>query len=162
MTTPSPGPTDVDPSSHVAEPTARGVEASNEAHKRPRILVVEDDEDIMRCLAMRLELSGFEVLGAGDHRSALELAEGSPPDAAIFDISFPGGDGVMLTKELRERAATEQLPVMILTASMRPGIEEEALASGATGFMRKPYDSRALVSELKRWCSDDAVEQLAP
>ena len=125
----------------------------SESKPRPRILVVEDDPDIMRCLQIRLEVSGLEVLAASDLATALELAEQSPPDAGLFDISFPGGDGVQLTQQLRQRPSTAELPVMILTASMRPGLEEEALASGATGFMRKPYDSGALVEVLKGWCA---------
>ena len=137
-----------------------GLAPSLETKKRPTILVVEDDEDIMRCLCMRLNISGFDVLGAGDLQAALELAEANPPDAAIFDITFPGGDGVLLTEKLRERPATAHLPVMILTASMRPEIEQEALAAGATGFMRKPYDSTALVAELTRWCSQEEAEQV--
>ena len=126
--------------------------------RRPRILVVEDDADIMRCLAVRLKINGFDVSGASDLQSALDLANKCEPDAAIFDVSFPGGDGMMLTQALRANPATADLPVMLLTASMRPGIEEEALAAGANGFMRKPYNADALVKELTRWCNLDDSE----
>jgi CheY-like chemotaxis protein len=125
---------------------------------RPTVLVVEDDEDIMQCLKIRLEVNGFDVLAAGDQATALKLAKQCAPDAAIFDVSFPGGDGVLLTESLRREPATADLPVMILTASMRPGIQEEAMASGATGFMRKPYDSGALVKKLRSWCGENCAE----
>ncbi len=132
---------------------------ASESPRCPRVLVVEDDLDIMRALSIRLKINGFDVLGAGDLQTALDLANECAPDAAIFDISFPGGDGMLLTQKLRENPATAELPVMILTASMRPGIEEEALAAGANGFMRKPYDAKALVHELTQWCGKDDADQ---
>lgn len=126
---------------------------SKAGSRRPKVLVVEDDADIMRCLAIRLKINGFDVAGASTLQSAVELAHECEPDAAIFDVSFPGGDGMMLTQQLRANPATADLPVMVLTASMRPGIEEEAFAAGANGFMRKPYNANTLVTELARWCN---------
>lgn len=134
------------------DPKPSDAERQRAAGERPRVLVVEDDEDIMRALSIRLRVNGFEVVAAGSLREALERSAEGPLEAAVFDVSFPGGDGMQLTRELRSRGATAALPVMILTASMRPGVEAEALSAGATGFMRKPYDATALVSALSAWC----------
>ncbi|WP_419190460.1 response regulator [Saltatorellus ferox] len=116
----------------------------------PLILVVEDDEDITRSLCIRLKYNGFEVETAATMDLALEQLERLKPDAAIVDMSIPGGDGIMLLEHIRSQAKSRDLPVIILTASVRGELESNALAAGASCFMHKPFHAPDLLGELDR------------
>lgn len=129
----------------IQRATPRVVECTS-----PRILVVEDDEDIARSLSIRLTHGGFEVSGAATMEEALEQLASQDFDAAILDKSIPGGDGIELLARIRSDSRTQKLPVIILTASMLGEHEDEAMAAGASAFMHKPFDSAVLMGELEQ------------
>lgn len=121
-----------------------------ETDESPLILVVEDDPDISRTLTLRLEMNGLRVQQAFNAQRAVQMAKEVRPDLIIMDVSMPGGDGFQVADELAEEESTTGLPVIFLTASMRPGLPGRALKAGAAAFLRKPYDARVLIDEVKR------------
>lgn len=112
------------------------------------ILVVEDDADIAFTLKVRLKLNGIRAVVARDFKAALELAREEPIQAALLDINMPGGDGITLMRRLREIESFENLPVVILTASLRPGLRDQAMEAGADGYFTKPFDPVELITRL--------------
>lgn len=123
---------------------------SHSADRRPLVLIVEDDLDISRTLTMRLEMHRFRVNQAFNAGTAMESAKRERPDLVLMEVSVPGGDGFEIADRLANDPDSAGLPVIFLTASMRSDLPARALMSGAAAFLRKPYDSRTLISEVKR------------
>jgi DNA-binding response OmpR family regulator len=113
-----------------------------------RILVVDDDRDLLRGLTIRLQASGYDVIGAGDGVSATSAARREKPDAIILDIGLPGGNGFTVLERLRS-LLTAYTPVIILTARAAPVNRERAFDSGAQAFIQKPADNEMLLATLK-------------
>jgi CheY-like chemotaxis protein len=109
----------------------------------PRILVVDDDQDICRNLTDILADLGYEVDAAHDGPSALELVRQRPYDVALLDYRMPGMDGVTLYREIKkQRAGTVSL---LVTAYANPTTAEEALSAGAWKVVPKPVDFAKLL-----------------
>lgn len=104
--------------------------------RAPRVLVVEDDEDIAQALQRSLRMEGYEVRAAGDGNAAIEHGRAFAPDLVILDLGLPGLDGIEVAKRLR---ADDDVPILILTA--RDGLESrvEGLDAGADDYLVKPF-----------------------
>lgn len=113
---------------------------------RPRILVCDDEQQILRALRVILRDAGFEALPANDAEEALDVAAVKRPDAAIIDLVLPGADGVELCRRLREWS---DLPVIVLSAVGDEDAKVRALASGADDYVTKPFGPRELVARLE-------------
>jgi two-component system KDP operon response regulator KdpE len=112
---------------------------------RPRVLVCDDEPQILRALRITLRDAGFDVIPAATAAAALDAASLRMPDAAILDLVLPDGDGIEVTQRLREWSA---LPIIVLSAV---GEEEEkvrALEAGADDYVTKPFSPRELVARL--------------
>ncbi|MEM8709806.1 MAG: response regulator [Planctomycetota bacterium] len=116
----------------------------------PTVLIVEDDANIAFSLTLRLASRGMETCVASDAPSALEIARRHEPDVAILDINMPGGDGFEVASRLRADPRTMGLPIVFLTASMRPEFKERAEAMESAAFMTKPYDAKNLMDTIGR------------
>jgi two-component system KDP operon response regulator KdpE len=114
--------------------------------EQPRVLVVDDEPQILRALRIILRDAGFEVLQAGTVEEALDAAALRPPAAAIIDLVLPDGDGIEVTQSLR---TWSKMPIIVLSAV---GEEEEkvrALQAGADDYVTKPFGPRELVARLQ-------------
>lgn len=106
------------------------------------VLVVEDDATIRTALTLLLNAHGYRVTPVADDRGIETLVAADPPDLAILDRSLPFGDGVELTKWLRE---TLDLPIVLLTAAGDASDRVAGHAAGADRYIVKPYDSLEVV-----------------
>jgi two-component system, OmpR family, KDP operon response regulator KdpE len=113
---------------------------------RPRVLVCDDEQQILRALRVILRDAGFEALPAGTIEEALDVAAVRAPDAAIIDLMLPDGDGVELCRKLREWSA---MPVIVLSAVGDEDAKVRALAAGADDYVTKPFGPRELVARLE-------------
>jgi two-component system KDP operon response regulator KdpE len=114
--------------------------------KPPRVLVVDDEPQILRALKVVLREAGFEAVPAETGSEALDLAAVRPPEAAIVDLVLPDADGVEVTRRLREWS---EMPILVLSAV---GEEEQkvlALDAGADDYITKPFGARELVARLQ-------------
>jgi two-component system KDP operon response regulator KdpE len=112
----------------------------------PRILVCDDEPQILRALRVILRDAGFEAVTAATGEEALDLAAVKPPDAAILDLMLPDLDGVELTRRLREWS---EMPIVVLSAVGEEDRKVEALAAGADDYVTKPFGPRELVARLE-------------
>ncbi len=112
----------------------------------PRVLVVEDDEDIALVVQRMLRAEGYETRVAADGDAALEDARGFLPDLVILDLGLPGRDGIEVARELRGRDDT---PILILTARDAVESRVEGLDSGADDYLVKPFDRQELLARLR-------------
>jgi two-component system, OmpR family, KDP operon response regulator KdpE len=113
---------------------------------RPRVLVVDDEHQILRALRVILRDAGYEALPAGTVEEALDVAAVGRPDAAIIDLVLPDGDGIELCRRLREWSA---IPVIVLSAVGDEDAKVRALASGADDYIVKPFGPRELIARLE-------------
>ena len=114
-----------------------------------RILVADNEADILRFVDVNLRLDGYEVLLAGDGEEALRLATDELPDLVILDVMMPGLDGFEVCRRLRAHARTSHIPVIILTARSMTSDKVVGLTSGADDYMLKPFDPLELVARVR-------------
>ncbi len=112
----------------------------------PRVLVCDDEPQILRALRVILRDAGFEAVPAATGEEALDLAAVRPPEAAILDLMLPDIDGVEVTRRLREWS---QMPILVLSAVGEEDRKVEALAAGADDYVTKPFGPRELVARLQ-------------
>ncbi len=116
-----------------------------------RILIVDDNALNLELAADVLEMEGFEVRTAASGAEGIALAEQWRPDLVLMDLRMPEMSGLDALQVLREREATRDIPVAVLTASAMKGDEERLLNSGFTAYLSKPIDPAtfgARVAEL--------------
>ncbi len=113
-----------------------------------RILIVDDDASLLRLLSLRLQKEGFAVEEASSGEQALGLLEASAPDLVITDMRMGGMDGVALFEAVRRRLPA--LPVIILTAHGTIPDAVDATRRGVFGYLTKPFEARALMTEVER------------
>src|SRR3954451_3227355 len=106
---------------------------------RPRVLVVDDEPQILRALRIILRDAGFEVLQAATAEEALDQAALKPPAAAIIDLVLPDRDGVFVTEPLGEGP---QEPILLPGAGGQEAEKVRALAAGADDYVTKPFGPR--------------------
>jgi two-component system KDP operon response regulator KdpE len=112
----------------------------------PRVLVCDDEPQIIRALRVVLREAGFAVVAASDGEEALDHAAVRPPDAAIIDLVLPDIDGVEVTRRLREWTA---MPIIVLSAVGDEVEKVRALDAGADDYVTKPFGPRELVARLQ-------------
>ncbi len=112
----------------------------------PRVLVCDDEAQILRALKVILRDAGYEAVPADSGEEALDLAAVKPPAAAIVDLMLPDIDGVEVTKRLREWS---EMPIIVLSAVGEEEAKVRALAAGADDYVTKPFGPPELIARLQ-------------
>jgi two-component system, OmpR family, KDP operon response regulator KdpE len=120
-------------------------EATGQTGWRPRVLVVDDEPQIVRALKVVLREAGFDASAAETAAEALDAAAVRPPEAAIVDLVLPDGDGIELTRRLREWS---EMPILVLSAVGEESQKVRALEAGADDYVTKPFGTRELIARL--------------
>ena len=113
-----------------------------------RILMVEDNEMNRDALSRRLQRKGYEVIVATDGKQGLALARSAQPDLILMDLSLPEIDGWQATRCLKADAATEHIPLIVLSSHAMAGDREKAFATGCDDFDTKPVDFQRLLAKI--------------
>lgn len=116
----------------------------------PRILVVEDNADILDIVERRLRLDGMEPFVCTSGVAAKALLERDTFDAVLLDVMMPDVDGYEVLRHIRASPATEELPVIMLTSKGRREDVEKGHAMGANAYVIKPFGPHDLVRTLRR------------
>lgn len=114
----------------------------------PRILLVEDHEEIWDFLSRRLARRGFEVLLAHDGQRGVELARTEIPDLLLLDMNMPVMDGWTAAGILKGDPETAGIPIIALTAHAMSGDREKAMQSGCDDYHPKPVDFSRLLTQI--------------
>jgi len=116
---------------------------------KEKILIVEDEKDIVKMLEYNLKKEGFRTISAQDGEEALEYAVREYPDLVILDLMLPGMDGLEVCKELKKEAKTASIPVIMLTAKAQESDKVVGLELGADDYVTKPFSPRELIARIK-------------
>jgi two-component system response regulator MprA len=119
---------------------------SNELARTPRVLVVEDDDDIAQALQRSLRMEGYEVRIAGDGAAGLEQAGAFAPDLVILDLGLPKLDGIDVARSLR---AQDDIPILMLSARDALESRGEGLDAGADDYLVKPFERQELLARMR-------------
>ena len=115
-----------------------------------KILIVDDEEDVVKPIAFRLDIQGFEVLMEPDGDLGFQTAVAELPDLILLDIMMPGIDGLTLCQVLKQRPDTSQIPIIMLTAKTTMGDVEKAFAANADDYVSKPFEWPELFGKINR------------
>jgi len=116
---------------------------------RPKILLVDDDPDLLRALRLRLRANNYEVTTASDGYAAIASAQKERPSLIILDLGLPVGDGFVVLNRLQNSDALSGVPVIVLSARDPQNNEEKALKAGAAAFFQKPADNDELLNVIR-------------
>ncbi len=116
--------------------------------ERPVVLVVEDDPEMNQLQRELLDVNGFDSLAAYTGAEALELYDQKTTDAVLLDLMLPVMDGYETCRRLRSQAATERLPIVMITAMDSEDCRQKGLDAGADAYFTKPFDPDQVISTL--------------
>lgn len=116
--------------------------------RTPTVLVADDHDDCRDVYATFLRYQGYEVIEAGDGRSALKAARERVPDVLVLDYHMPHMNAAQVLRELRGDARTAALPALVVTADPEQTVRMDAVAAGCRTFALKPFDPRALCAAI--------------
>jgi len=117
---------------------------------KPRILIVDDEPDVVQLIEYNLKAAGYDVVTAADGNEALDLARSSSPNLIILDLMLPEVDGLDVCKVLRRDRSTAGIPIIMLTAKASETDRVLGLELGADDYVTKPFSPRELVLRVKR------------
>jgi CheY-like chemotaxis protein len=115
-----------------------------------KILIVDDDQEIVMLIAARLRANQYEVVVANDAVQGVSKAHKEKPDLILLDNRMSGGSGLSVLATLRQRMDTILTPIILITAYPSEKIKEEALEKGATDFIGKPFDANDLLGKIRK------------
>jgi DNA-binding response OmpR family regulator len=115
---------------------------------KTRVVVADDDQDILDLVVFKLNQAGFETVAVGDGVAALAAIEADPPRLAILDVMMPGLSGMDVLRKVRANEATKDLDVILLTARARDSDVDTGFASGASDYVIKPFSPRELMHRV--------------
>jgi DNA-binding response OmpR family regulator len=124
------------------------------------VLIVDDEEDVLRPIAFRLEAQGFRVLLEPDGELGFQTAVAKRPDLILLDVMMPGMDGLALCTILKEREDTGAIPIIILTAKTAVADVEKVFRSGADDYVAKPFEWDELHEKINRCLAHSAMPQV--
>ena len=119
-----------------------------------KILVIDDEPEMVDMLRIRLEDEGYGIITALNGEEGLKKAEGDHPDLILLDILLPGMSGLEVAKRLRESKATKDVPIIMVTALIGGDAMRTGLKSGAAYFISKPFDPEELLTQIKSAIGD--------
>lgn len=123
-----------------------------------KILVVDDEPFMLRLMEIVLERGGYALLKAANGSEALEIAAREHPSLVVMDAMMPKMDGLTALRILKQDPATQSIPVIILTANPSKFTKDEAVSSGATVFLTKPFSPTQLLAEARRLVTKPSAE----
>jgi two-component system, OmpR family, alkaline phosphatase synthesis response regulator PhoP len=124
--------------------------------QKKKILIVDDERDIVKALMIRLQGAGYEVVTAFDGAQGVFMAHKEKPDLILLDIRMPAGDGFSVAQKLKSSMPTLTIPVIFLTGSPEKNAEDRAMTLGARFYIKKPYDPEELLDAIKRALEEES------
>jgi len=126
---------------------------------KKKILVVDDDQDLLKALRVRLRANNYATVFAIDAVSAISQAKNENPDLIILDLGLPAGDGFVVMERLNNVDSLASIPIIVLSARDAQVNKERALKAGAKEFFQKPADNDELLGAIERTLANSSEEK---
>lgn len=125
---------------------------------KKKILVVDDEPQVVRLLSLRLKANNFDVISAYDGYQCVEVAKLELPDLILLDIKMPLGGGVKAFEKLKGITTTKMIPVIFITAYPSIEVKKQVMEMGAEDFISKPFNSEVLIEKINTILDNKIVE----
>jgi DNA-binding response OmpR family regulator len=119
-----------------------------------KILVVDDETELLKALSIRLKTSGYEVITASDGQEGLEKAKSLNPDLIVLDILMPKMDGYEVCRMLKFDEKYKSIPVIMLTAKTQDIDKAMGKKVGANDYITKPFETQDLIDKIKKYLGE--------
>jgi DNA-binding response OmpR family regulator len=117
---------------------------------KKKILFIEDEVDLVEMMKLRLAAAGYEAVVAFDGEEGLSKAKTEKPDLVLLDIIMPKMDGFTVCRALKESPVTENIPVVVVSASGGKNLPQRSFAAGADEVITKPFEAQELLDKIKK------------
>lgn len=118
--------------------------------EKKKILIIDDEKDLVAMVALRLKKSGFFVSEAFTAEEGLKKAEEEKPGLILLDILLPDGDGYEVCRKLKSNPVTKNIAIFIFTASSLKDLTNKAIEAGAVDYVVKPFESKELLEKINK------------
>jgi DNA-binding response OmpR family regulator len=115
-----------------------------------KILIIDDEQDLVAVVKLRLEANNFLVSEAFTAKEGLKKAEEQRPDAILLDILLPDSDGYEVCQRLKSNSKTQNIPIIIFTASDLRGLAKKAINAGAIDYVIKPFEPKDILEKINK------------
>jgi two-component system KDP operon response regulator KdpE len=115
-----------------------------------KILIVDDDKDLLLALSVRLTSHGYQVLGAPDAATAILKAAQDKPDLILLDLGLPDSNGFVVIEVVKQLSSTANIPVIVVSARPQEVYKDAVLLAGAKDYFQKPFGNDDLVRAIQR------------
>jgi DNA-binding response OmpR family regulator len=121
-----------------------------------KILIVDDDPDVLKSMHVRLKANNYETFFAADAISCIAEARKAEPDLIILDLGLPAGDGFLVIERLKAVPSLASIPVIVVSARDLRLNQKLAMQAGAKAFLQKPVNNSELLAVIRRMLADPA------
>lgn len=118
--------------------------------RKKRVLIVEDEESLLKLETILLTVKGFEVIGAFTGKMAIDKIGVEEFDLVLLDIMLPDIDGFEVCRQLRSDPRTATVPIIMLTGKKSPNDHDRGILCGANAYLVKPFKSAMIIDEINR------------
>jgi len=118
---------------------------------KPKILVIEDNEQNIYLVTYILEAHGYQVFQARDGQAGINMAAQLNPDLILLDIQLPGLDGYGVARQLRQNRNLDHIPIVAVTSYAMVGDRERILTAGCVGYLEKPINPDTFITEIEQY-----------
>ena len=125
--------------------------------EKKKILIVDDDKDVLLGLKVRLVANQYATASAMDADSAVQMALKEKPDLILLDVGLPEDNGFMVMEKLQKHDSIKSVPIVIVTGRPAHLYENAAFLAGAKGYLEKPIDPTALLATIERVFSEGRI-----
>ena len=124
-----------------------------------KILLIDDDKDVVHALNVRLRSKGYQVAVAGDAIAAVSTARKEKPDLIVLDIGLPGGDGFLVMQRLKSLYDFALTPIIVVSGRDIAATKDQALKAGAAAYFQKPVKTPEFLGAIQRALGQTAFGQ---
>lgn len=124
-----------------------------------KLLIVDDEKDMVFAVKLQLEANGFDVITAHDGQAALEIARKEKPDLLILDLMLPKIDGYKVCRMLKFDEKYKHIPIIMFTARIQKSDEKLGYEVGADAYVTKPFELPVLLSKIRELLKEEEVNK---
>ena len=125
---------------------------------KPKVLIVDDETDVVELIGRTLQTEGFDVVCAYDGIGALDLVDSEKPDLVVLDIMMPMMSGYEVCEQIKSNPQTQDIPIICVSSAHTPDARALSLRVGAATLIVKPFRPAELVAQVKRYLKKEGEE----
>jgi DNA-binding response OmpR family regulator len=125
---------------------------------KPKVLIVDDETDVVEFIARTLQTEGFDVVCAYDGIGALDLVDSERPDLVVLDIMMPMMSGYEVCEQMKSNPQTQDIPIICVSSAHTPDARALSLRVGAATLIVKPFRPAELIAQVRRYLKKEGEE----